>query len=114
MSSLHYSLDYEYWIRLALAGAQFMHLPEAVARFRLSSGSKTVGQTAVMAQEQLRVLEVLAARPDLPARLGLTPQQVRQRLRRHPRPLPAAGFLWQPEAAPMERLVALAGCGAQR
>jgi hypothetical protein len=79
---LRYSLDYEYWIRLALAGAQFMHLPESVARFRLSSASKTVGQTALMAQEQLRVLEELASRPDLPARLGWTPEQVRQRLRR--------------------------------
>jgi glycosyltransferase involved in cell wall biosynthesis len=78
---LRYSLDYEYWIRLALAGAQFLHLQEAVARFRLSSGSKTVGQTAVMAQEQLRVLEALGSRPDLPARLAWTPEQVRQRLR---------------------------------
>ncbi len=78
---LHYSLDYEYWIRLALAGAQFLHLPETVARFRLSSGSKTVGQTAEMAQEQLRVLEALASRPDLPARLGWTPEQVCRRLR---------------------------------
>jgi glycosyltransferase involved in cell wall biosynthesis len=80
--SLHYSLDYEYWIRMALAGAQFMHLPEVVARFRLSSGSKTVGQTAVMAQEQLRVLEALASRPDLPAQLGWTPEQVSRQLRR--------------------------------
>lgn len=79
---LHYSLDYEYWIRLALAGAQFLHLPEAVARFRLSSGSKTVGQTAVMAQEQISVLEALGARPELPARLGMTPKQVRHRMRR--------------------------------
>lgn len=79
---LHYSLDYEYWIRLALAGAHFMHLLDAVARFRLSSGSKTVGQTAVMAQEQLRVLEALASRPDLPGRLGWTPEQVRRRARR--------------------------------
>jgi glycosyltransferase involved in cell wall biosynthesis len=79
---LHYSLDYEYWIRLALAGARFMHLPDTVARFRLSSGSKTVGQTAVMAQEQLRVLEALASRPDLPVLLGWTPEQVRRRLRR--------------------------------
>jgi glycosyltransferase involved in cell wall biosynthesis len=79
---LHYSLDYEYWIRLALAGANFMHLPDVVARFRLSSGSKTVGQTAVMAQEQLRVLEALASRLDLPTMLGWTPEQVRRRFRR--------------------------------
>jgi len=79
---LHYSLDYEYWIRLALAGAHFMHLPGTVARFRLSSGSKTVGQTAVMAQEQIHVLEALGSRPELPARLGMTPEQVRRRMRR--------------------------------
>ena len=71
---LRYSLDYEYWIRLVLAGAQFMHLPEVVARFRLSSGSKTVGQTAVMAQEQLRVLEALGSRPESAGTIGLDPR----------------------------------------
>jgi Glycosyl transferase family 2 len=80
--NLHYSLDYEYWTRLALADAQFVHLPETVARFRLSSGSKTVGQTTIMAQEQLRVLEALASRPDLPARLGWTAEQVCRGMRR--------------------------------
>jgi glycosyltransferase involved in cell wall biosynthesis len=73
---LHYSLDYEYWIRMALSGARFMRLPTVVARFRLSSDSKTVGRTAVFAQEQLQVLETLAARPDLPNLLGWTTSQV--------------------------------------
>jgi glycosyltransferase involved in cell wall biosynthesis len=73
---LHFSLDYEYWIRLALAGAQFKRLPETVARFRLSSASKTVGQTAHQAQEQIRVLETLASRPDLPEQLGWSKEQV--------------------------------------
>jgi glycosyltransferase involved in cell wall biosynthesis len=73
---LRYALDYDFWIRLALAGAVFERLPEVAARFRLHPASKTVGQTAAMAEEQLGVLERLLAAPDLPARLGLAPQQV--------------------------------------
>jgi glycosyltransferase involved in cell wall biosynthesis len=78
---LRYSLDYDYWIRMALAGARFMRLDDILASFRLSSGSKTVGQTVAMAQEQLRVLEALASRPDLPTKLGLTPVEVSRRAR---------------------------------
>lgn len=73
---LRYNMDYEYWIRMALAGAIFLRLDEPVACFRLSAGSKTVGQTAAMAVEQLGVLEQLLARPDLPAQLGQTPARV--------------------------------------
>ncbi len=73
---LRYTLDYEYWMRIALAGGVFLRLDAPVARFRLSAGSKTVGQTAAMAIEQLAVLERLLAQPDLPARLGQTPAQV--------------------------------------
>ena len=78
---LHYSLDYEYWIRMALSGAHFMRLEDVLAYFRLSSGSKTVGQTTAMAQEQLHVLEALASRSDLPEKLGLTPVEVSRRAR---------------------------------
>lgn len=80
--SLRYVMDYEYWIRLALAGAQFIHLPQVVARFRLSSESKTVSQSARMAEEQWRVLERLLATPDLPARLGLSFPRVKRQARR--------------------------------
>ena len=80
--SLIFALDYEYWIRLALAGAKFMRLPEVVARFRLSSSSKTVSQTADMANEQLQVLEKIAALPDLPDTLGISPQEVKLQVRR--------------------------------
>jgi len=79
---LHYALDYEYWIRLALDGAQFFRLPETVAYFRLSHASKTVSRTAAMAVEQLGVLEKLLAIPDLPDRLGVSPRQVDEQARR--------------------------------
>ena len=79
---LRYSLDYDYWIRMALAGARFRHLPIPVAQFRLSRASKTVGQTAAFAQEQLGVLETLFGRPDLPSRLGWTAKEVRRQMLR--------------------------------
>ena len=68
--SLHYALDYEFWARLALNGAHFKHLPQVVARFRLSPESKTVGYAVEHAEEQLAVLETLASRPDLPELTG--------------------------------------------
>jgi len=80
--SLNYALDYEYWIRSALDGAIFLRLPEVLARFRLSTASKTVGQTAVMAQEQLAVLEKLLTIPDLPDKLGLPWDQVNRQARK--------------------------------
>jgi len=80
--SLNYSMDYEYWIRLAVGGARFERRPETVAQFRLSAGSKTVGQTAAQAEEQLRTLTGVLARPDLAQRLGLSPDEVERQARR--------------------------------
>ena len=79
---LQYSLDYEYWIRMALSGALFYRLTEPVARFRLSGGSKTVGHTAKMAEEQLSVLEDLLATPDLSDKVGLTSSHLVHQARR--------------------------------
>jgi glycosyltransferase involved in cell wall biosynthesis len=75
---LKYALDYEYWIRMAISGAEFFRLPEVVAKFRLSEESKTVGGTAAMAEEQLDVLENLLERPDLPQILSLDPNRINQ------------------------------------
>lgn len=80
--SLHYSMDYEYWIRLAVGGARFERRPETVAQFRLSAGSKTVGQTAAQAEEQLGTLASVLARPDLAQRLGLSPDEIERQARR--------------------------------
>jgi glycosyltransferase involved in cell wall biosynthesis len=77
-----YALDHEYWIRMALAGARFHRLAETVALFRLSTGSKTVGQTAAQAGEQLQLLDELLAMPGLAQRLGLSQVQVDRLARR--------------------------------
>ncbi len=74
--NLVYTLDYDYWIRMALAGAQFLRLSEPVAQFRLSAASKTVSQSAGMAEEQLLVLDKVLRIDDLPGRTGLSPKEL--------------------------------------
>ena len=53
----------EYWIRMALAGARFKRVDQVMAFFRLSPGSKTVGQTAAHAEEQYATLGKVLADP---------------------------------------------------
>jgi glycosyltransferase involved in cell wall biosynthesis len=80
--SLRYALDYEFWLRLLLAGGRFRRLPERVARFRLSERSKTVREAAAMAREHLEVLDRALAIPDLAGRLGVDPQALQRQARR--------------------------------
>jgi glycosyltransferase involved in cell wall biosynthesis len=40
---LHYCLDYEYWLRLAAAGARFAYVPTNLAAARLYPETKTMG-----------------------------------------------------------------------
>ena len=65
-----------------LADAIFYRLPDVLAYFRLSSGSKTVSQSERMAQEAFNVVQGLLTQPELPAKTGLTWPQLRQQGRR--------------------------------
>ncbi len=49
--SLHYCLDYEYWLRLAFGGAQFAHLPKVLAATRLYADTKTLGSRVAVHKE---------------------------------------------------------------
>ena len=80
--SLRYVMDYEYWLRMLVAGAKFRRLDETLAAFRLSSRSKTVGQTALFAEEHLKFLDTLLERGDLAVRLGLSVEDVHRQVRR--------------------------------
>ncbi len=76
--SLVYALDYDFWIRMALSGVRFLHLPQVVAQFRLSEESKTVSRSAAMAVEQLHVLDNLLADKKLAEKLGISERQLRR------------------------------------
>jgi glycosyltransferase involved in cell wall biosynthesis len=40
---LHYCMDYEYWLRLAMRGLRFVHIPVKLAASRLHPDTKTLG-----------------------------------------------------------------------
>ncbi|HEY0582272.1 MAG TPA: glycosyltransferase family 2 protein [Chloroflexota bacterium] len=48
---LHYSMDYEYWLRLAAGGATFAYLPTILAGSRLHPDTKTLGARLAVHQE---------------------------------------------------------------
>ena len=79
---LIYGLDFEYWIRMAMAGAKFKRINDTVAQFRLSKSSKTVGQSAEMAEEQLAILDRLLLDDNLPEILGLSNSKIKSDARK--------------------------------
>lgn len=63
--ALHYVMDLEYWIRVAIRH-QIAYLPECLAAFRFHGHSKSMSQYAPMQAEQLRVRERFFKSGDLP------------------------------------------------
>jgi GT2 family glycosyltransferase len=52
---LHYSMDYELWVRFALAGARIVHVPDTLALYRVHPGQKTAGDDLPYLPELRRV-----------------------------------------------------------
>ena len=50
-ASLRYCMDYEYWLRLAKAGARFAYLEEKLAGSRLYAETKTLGARVAVHEE---------------------------------------------------------------
>lgn len=50
--NLHYVMDYELWLRMAVKGARFEYLPEFLATYRLHEASKTVSPAAALANSE--------------------------------------------------------------
>lgn len=55
-ASLHYCLDYEYWLRLALSGVRFGYLKEVLAGSRLYPETKTLSAPLKAQHETLSML----------------------------------------------------------
>ncbi|MEW6570834.1 MAG: glycosyltransferase family 2 protein, partial [Nitrospirota bacterium] len=53
--SLHYGMDYEYWIRAGMAGLRFKHIPEKIGNFRMVSGTKSLSDPTVFWNERLEI-----------------------------------------------------------
>src|SRR2546422_3837745 len=67
--SLRIMLDYDYWLRLGLAG-RFVRIPEALALYRVHSTSQTfAGVDESRAEEPVLIVSRMFDRPDLPRRL---------------------------------------------
>jgi len=68
---LHYVMDWEYWLRIALrfGDTAHAHIPEVLAGSREWGSTKTLTASGKDAAEARRVLEELFDRPDLPDRL---------------------------------------------
>ncbi|MCI0645220.1 MAG: glycosyltransferase [Chloroflexi bacterium] len=77
--TLNYIMDYDYWVRMALAGARFKCAGgEAVANRRMSEQAKTLSQNDKMGLEKLQFLDSLLADPALPEKLDLSLRQVKR------------------------------------
>jgi glycosyltransferase involved in cell wall biosynthesis len=62
---LHYTLDYEYWLRLAAGGASFAYLPVTLAGARLHDATKTTnGRIALHAELHPMLKRYVRAIPD--------------------------------------------------
>ena len=53
---LQYCMDYEYWLRLAMAGARFARIDRKLAGSRMHAQNKTLSQTVKVHAEANRML----------------------------------------------------------
>jgi glycosyltransferase involved in cell wall biosynthesis len=53
--TLHFSMDYEYWIRAAQSGLRFVHLQRKLGRFRLIAGTKSRSSLTVFWEDNLEI-----------------------------------------------------------
>lgn len=63
--SLHYCMDYDYWIRMALAGYEIRYVPGFRGAFRLHATSKSVSQAFKFENEMRIVISRVFAEPAL-------------------------------------------------
>ena len=62
--SLHYALDFEFFVRLSLRGYRFMHIRQLLADFRLHGASKTCTAPEKQLAEQDAIMRRYSSVPD--------------------------------------------------
>ena len=75
---LHYLMDFDYWIRVALAGLQIARIPDTLAYLRLHPDSKTVGQIPKLNEELMAWVTRFFLQP-LPPKIARLERQSRSR-----------------------------------
>ncbi|MDX1993559.1 MAG: glycosyltransferase family 2 protein [bacterium] len=68
---LHYTMDYDYWLRMLIAGFQPRYVDRDLAAFRFHQASKTVSQSIKFWENWQLVLEKIYSQPDLPAEIAV-------------------------------------------
>ena len=80
---LRYAMDYEWWLRMAMAGATFARVDGGpVARQRIAAHAKTVSRPEESALEALGVLDRLCWDPELRQKLSISNREFSRRERR--------------------------------
>jgi GT2 family glycosyltransferase len=77
---LHYLMDQDFWMRLALAGGQISHIREPLALFRIHEEAKTQTGSIRAVEEARRLHRELMARPDLPPEIRRAKRRVRSNM----------------------------------
>jgi glycosyltransferase involved in cell wall biosynthesis len=95
-ADLHYVMDYEYWLRIDLAGGRIAHVEDDLAAYRLYPETKTLAARNKIYDEILQVRQRYGARIDRNYFWGLWDHRIRERRDGWPqllRPVPRA-YYW--------------------
>jgi glycosyltransferase involved in cell wall biosynthesis len=65
--AFHMAMDYEYWVRLAIAGFHMHHLPAVLSMARLTADTKTGGSAVRFCDDSLLILDRVYDQRSLPA-----------------------------------------------
>ncbi len=63
-TEFRFAMDFEYWLRLAVADGKLRYVPHTLASARLHADAKTTTLKLIAAEEQLRICEQLLPLPD--------------------------------------------------
>lgn len=64
--TLHYTMDFDYWTRMVIAGYTPVYIPRPLAAFRLHGESKTTQHVIPFVQDRLRTLDKTYSATGLP------------------------------------------------